>query len=289
MLFSLCFMGPLFAQQARQDSVDFAEIIEFAKFANAAYLSEADIKKLIDSGNYRLTHYRTIPESQVSYFIATNIVNKTQLIAVRGTSNVENTIVDISLKLRLDQHTGLKLHNGFSWAANQVYADLKPFLNKNYIINTTGHSLGGAVALILAIYLDVDQFTIGQVTTFGQPKVTNIAGTKQFNRLNILRVVTPQDLVPLVPLFDPLDINNLDIYWHSGKEILLLADTEFAILEGISSMLRATRFTQQRLNEDNLKHHQMSVYLDKLNKKELSSQLVPYKSSLNLFNLFGAE
>jgi len=272
---------------AQAESINFPELIESAEFAEAAYLTEDEIDRFVQSKNYRLTRHHTLPEIQLSYFIATDEAAKTHIISVRGTSNVENTLLDIALKLTQNQHTGLRLHSGFSSAAAQAYAEIKPLLNRDYVINTTGHSLGGAVALVLAMYLDKDAFRVGQVITFGQPKVTNIAGARKYQHLNVIRVVTPLDVVPLVPPFDPLDINNLDIYWHSGKEVLLEADTRYSLLEGVNSMLRATRFTQQRPSEENLANHKMSFYLELLNKKKRQSTEVPYKNSLNLFNLFG--
>jgi hypothetical protein len=52
-------------------------------------------------------------------------------------------------------------------------------------------------------------------------------------------------------------------------------------------MLRATRFTQQMLDEQNLTQHRMSLYLESIENKITSSTEVPFKNSLNLFNLFG--
>jgi triacylglycerol lipase len=198
-------------------------------------------------------------------------------------------MVDISLKLRPDADIGVPLHTGFAFAAKQVFTELKPLLKPGYKIRLTGHSLGGAVALILAMYLDENQFNVDRVVTFGQPKVTNIPGTEKFQHLDIIRVVTPHDLVPLMPLFDPLDINNIDIFWHAGKEVILLEESSYAILEGTSSMLRATKFTQKPLSPENLNDHQMSVYLSLVDARVASSKLVPYKTNLNLFNLFGSE
>lgn len=198
-------------------------------------------------------------------------------------------MVDIYLKLIVDKKTGVALHHGFSVAARQVYAKLKPLLKHDYKIDVTGHSLGGAVALILAMYLDADQFEIEQVTTFGQPKVTNISGASKIEHINVVRVVTPSDLVPLVPLFDPLDINNIDVFWHAGKEVILLAGNQYAILEGTDSMLRASNFTQKLLNAENVEHHQMTLYLEMIKAKAQSSELVPYQINYNLFNLFGGE
>ena len=271
------------------ESVNFAVLHQHAIFARAVYQSEDNIRVLIESSNYTLTLYHTIPGTEISYLLATNELTRTQIIAVRGTSNIENAMIDISLKLVLDQKTGMRLHDGFSFVAKQVYAEVKSMLKADYKINVTGHSLGGAVALILAIYLDADQFNVEQATTFGQPKVTNIAGANKIRHINIIRVVTPLDLVPLVPLFDPLDINNIDIYWHAGKEVILLADNQYAILQGTDSMLRASSFTQKLLSEENLQHHQMALYLEMLKAKTKSSKLVPYQNNFNLFNLFGSE
>jgi triacylglycerol lipase len=277
------------AQLSDHNPVNFLEISEYASLANASYRTESEIRKLITSSNYRLSHYNNIPEIQIAYFLLTDDIAKTQIIAVRGTSNIENAIVDVSLQLMLDKHTGVRLHSGFSQAARAIYREIQPQLKTDYVIRTTGHSLGGAVALILAMYMDVDNFELGHIITFGQPKVTNIAGTNRFKHLSHIRVVTPDDLVPLVPPFDPLDLNNLDIYWHSGIEVILLPGTAYAMTEGINSMLRAIKFTQQVLDENNLHNHQMTLYMELVNKKILSARLVPYENSYNLFNLFGSE
>ena len=271
------------------EPVNFALLQKQAIFANAAYQSKDEILALVESANYTLSFYQTIPDIQIAFFLATNEASETQVISIRGTSNIENAMVDIYLQLVDDQKTGLRLHHGFSLAARKVYAQLKPLLKPGYKINTTGHSLGGAVALILAMYLDADQFDIEQVTTFGQPKVTNIAGAGKIQHLNVIRVVTPFDLVPLAPLFDPLDINNLDVYWHAGIEVILLADNQYAILEGLDSMLRASSFTQKPLNEENLSNHQMALYLEMLEAKSKSAKLIPYQNNFNLFNLFGSD
>jgi predicted lipase len=269
--------------------VNFAVLHQHAIFAQAVYQSEDSVRALIESSNYTLTLYHTIPGTEVSFLLATNELTRTQIIAVRGTSNIKNAIVDVYLKLIVDKKTGIALHHGFSVAARQVYAKLKPLLKHDYKIDVTGHSLGGAVALILAMYLDADQFEIEQVTTFGQPKVTNISGARKIEHINLIRVVTPLDLVPLVPLFDPLDINNVDVYWHAGKEVILLADTQYAVLEGTDSMLRASSFTQKLLSEENLQDHQITLYLEMIKAKTESSKLVPYQNNFNLFNLFGSD
>jgi len=272
-----------------QKSVNFSEINKYAIFSSTAYQKSPAIGQNGSLKNYKISHYNNIPGFEISYFLATNDVTKSQVIAVRGTSNIENALVDIALELTTDKRTGIRLHNGFSQTAQAIYSEIKSQIKTDYVIDTTGHSLGGAVALILAMYLDTDNFNVGKVVTFGQPKVTNIAGANKFQHLNIIRVVTAKDLVPLVPPFDPVDLKNIDIYWHPGKEVILLADNTYAIIEGIESMMRAIKFTQEPLSENNLQNHQMNQYLKMVAKKIPSARLVPFNNSFNLFNLFGSE
>jgi hypothetical protein len=271
-----------------QEVINFANIREQAMFADVAYQSESEIRALVESSDYELSLYHTIPGIQVAFFLATSVATETQIISIRGTSNIENAMVNVSLKLNVDKDLGVSLHEGFGASAKRVYAELKPLLKPEYKINVTGHSLGGATALVLAMFLDKDQFKVEQVVTFGQPKVTNVSGANTIAHINLIRVVTPNDLVPLVPLFDPLDINNLDIFWHAGREVILLKGNQYAVLEGLDSMLRATRFTQKPLSEENLAHHKMSVYLNLIDVRVTSSEQVPFKTDFNLFNLFGS-
>ena len=289
LIFIAAMSNALADADSNQNLIHFSEINKYANLSNAAYQSPPQIHPISSLKNYKLSYYSNIPGFNISYFLATNDIEKTQVIAVRGTSNIENAIVDIALELTTDKYTGIRLHNGFSQTAQAIYAEIKPKIKTDYAISTTGHSLGGAVALILAMYLDNDNYKVDQIVTFGQPKVTNIAGANKFQHLNITRVVTPKDLVPLVPPFDPVDINNLDIYWHPGKEVILLADNTYAITKGIESMMRAIKFTQEPLTENNLKNHQMSLYLKLIAQKISSSKEVKFESSFNLFNLFGGE
>jgi len=278
-----------YATAADQEKVDFSQLKDYAIFADAAYLGEPQVREISHSKNYILSQYGNIPDLAITYYLLTNEESRTQIIAVRGTSNIENALLDVDVKLVTDLHAGIRLHKGFSQAAEKIYREVKSQLKTDYTISTTGHSLGGAVAMILAIYLDVDQFDVNHVVTFGQPKVTNITGAEKFRHLNITRVVTPNDLVPLMPPLDPMEITDLDVYWHAGKEIILLSDTDYAVLEGMDSMLRAAGFTQEPLTESNIQNHQIARYLSILESKISDARRVPFTNDLNLFNLFGTK
>jgi len=274
------------ASIAAESSELFSKIRPYVNMANAAYLTKQEAQGVIEAQGYRLNQFGSVAGVEVSYLIATNDVLKHHIIAVRGTANIENAVVDVSLKLLPDEHAKIALHQGFAQAAEGVYKAVLPVLNKGYEISATGHSLGGAVAVILAMYLDIDQYDLGPIVTFGQPKVTNFSGALAFRHIDVSRIVTSQDLVPLVPPLDLMDIKKVDIYWHLGKEIVLLEGHDYAALEGIKSMMRATKIINTRLSQENLEHHKMVGYLEHVELKAEAANLVPYDTDVDLLKLF---
>lgn len=268
------------------EEINFRTIKTYAEFAKEAYGDLDSVKEFFNGKRFVMNRYQELTEMRVCYYLITDEKEKTHTIAVRGTDNVENVIVDLNLHLKRDPDLQIYLHRGFAMAAKSIYSDVRKFLKKDYRINTTGHSLGGAIAVILAMSLAKDNFTVGDVVTFGQPKVTNLSGSEKYENLKVLRVVTKLDIVPLVPPFDPKDIKNLDIFWHQGTELILLDGDEYSIATGIKSMLRAIGFFKKVPDRKNLEYHKMDTYLKKINKKIINSKRVPGKSGFEFLDIF---
>lgn len=260
--------------------MDFHLIERFALLSNESY-SSGNHKRALQQQGHTLLTQKIMPGVEVNYFLT--IQEGVQFITVRGTANLQNALVDIDVALIENPSLGVVVHQGFAKAASLIYDDVKPFLKTAMPVSTTGHSLGGAVAVVLAMMLEQDGYMLDKVVTFGQPKVTNVTGANQYSGLPLIRVVTPKDIVPLVPPLSPLQIKNLDIYWHMGKEIVLLGENQYSQLEGLKSMLRATKFTSSLPNEDNLNAHKMQTYLNQIANKREHSKLVPYSTGFGLF------
>ena len=260
---------------------------QYALIADSAYHDKTGIEKVLAAQGYTLTAHGQLPGYAVSYFLATSDAEKQQIISVRGTSNVENAMVDVAFQLLPNKHTGIKLHQGFAQSADYIYDKVKAKLNRNYRINTTGHSLGGAAALILAMYLDAGGYNVGKVITFGQPKVTNISGSRKYSHLDVTRVVMPKDMVPLVPPLDPMDLMNMEIYWHLGTELVLQEGNAYSELDGVDSMMRATDFLNEMLTEKNLQHHYMTVYINSIAPKMVNAKPVPYENDFSIYDWIG--
>ncbi len=260
---------------------DFTAIEGQARLSDDTYLEPSTLEQRLKEQGQTLIHQSVIPSSQVSYFLSR--ANNIQTIAIRGTANLENAMLDLNLQLHPDTVLDIKLHQGFASGAKAIYQDIKPFLVKDQSIELTGHSLGGAIAVILSMYLQNDGYPIEQIITFGQPKVTNVTGADKFGNLPLTRVVTEDDIVPLVPPISPMQIKDLDIFWHMGEEIILMKKGEFAKTSGVKAMLRATKFTTSIPSEKNLQAHKMKTYLDLIEALQSSAKETTYKTEISIF------
>lgn len=113
----------------------------------------------------------------------------TQFICIRGTINLHNLLVDLNIATAADQDihvvdevahqdksNEVRFHRGWLRMARLMVNDLLSpdalvRLDKNLPTVLIGHSLGGAVAIILALHLRSEGFNIAEVVTFGQPRI----------------------------------------------------------------------------------------------------------------------
>lgn len=266
---------------------DFAHWLDAAYMADATYKSRQDVEQVLISQGYKLQQFTQLEGYSVGYVIATNDDTRQHIIAVRGTSNAENIIVDAAFVLVPDKITGIDIHQGFLLSARDIYQQIQSEINPAYTVNTIGHSLGGATALIIAMMLDVQGYSVGEVITFGQPKVTNISGSRAFKHLNVKRLVTPKDIIPLVPPLDPMELMNLSIFWHQGTEIVLFNNSQYSVLTGIDSMMRTTDFLNDIPSEQHISNHFMSTYINHLKTKLESAEEIKFKSDFKFSDWFG--
>ena len=162
----------------------------------AAYGGEGDWPGILTLGD----SIRTFECDEFHGFVAAqrNMV----VVAFRGTESVGNALTDAETALiRHDAFPGL-VHLGFSHAADAVYPTVRSLLTclaRELPILVTGHSLGGAMATLVAHRLSAEGFPVRAVYSYGSPR----AGDRHFRnayRLPNYRFVNDNDLVPHLPL-----------------------------------------------------------------------------------------
>lgn len=251
--------------------IDFTELHTHATRAKVAYASEASIR-LAYPATVRVS---TPAKTDAQYFVERNDKAKVQYIAVRGTANRENVIEDVKMRIRADLSIGIPVHAGFDTTTRILYDDMKPFLKKNYKTYITGHSLGGAIAALLAIHLVEDGYDVEEVITFGQPKFTTSEGVKRVDFLRITRVVDENDIVPMLP---PAGILNRTHgpYEHAGPEVILLEGTRYVYLPTHDANRISLGELARSLSIASLSDHHMDHYLARIGSKTGEAIQVPY-------------
>ena len=124
------------------------------------------------------------------------------IVAFRGTETIGNALTDLETALiRYEIFPGL-VHLGFAHAAEAVYPTVHALLTalgRRLPIWVTGHSLGGAMATLVAQRLAIEGFAVRAVYTYGSPR----PGDRNFRdayRVPNYRFVNDNDLVPHLPL-----------------------------------------------------------------------------------------
>jgi predicted lipase len=157
---------------------------------------------------------------QIRGFIASD--DKSVLISIAGTESAHDVLADASIKL--DEawlcDAKVRVHAGFLKEADGVMDEIDTWFKthghsgeqREFLV--TGHSLGGAVATLVALRLFEYIGYTPRVITFGSPRVGCRKLRKIFNRRvpDALRFVHDHDIVPWMPVWP---------YRHLGNEIHL--------------------------------------------------------------------
>jgi hypothetical protein len=241
-------------------AVDFRELEYYALRSKAAYSPEEEIRRQFPN----TTVVKTVEPIKIQYFVETDPATKTQTVTVRGTANKLNMRQDADVKLVKDSTLGVLLHEGFRDSAQQVLADLRPHLLKDHSLRLTGHSLGGAVALIVTVYVDREGYKVERLVTFGQPKVTDDKTNHKYKKARqdykkITRVVRENDPIPMVPARSK--------YGHVASELILREGQDYVFLDAYDADRLSIGDFWRNFGDVHLKDHSMEGYLTNIQGK----------------------
>ncbi len=264
------------------------EVMAFVKDYVAPKGAELDaLKATLDAAGFVLV--KTFNNEGTQAFLAKRESDRMAVLAFRGT---EQNFKDIKtdLNARFYTRNGVKVHDGF-WHA---FTYVEPMIRQEvaalsgYKLYITGHSLGGALALVATRSLDSD--SIAACYTFGGPRV----GDSEFGdeiKPPIYRLVNAADAVPRVPPTWSIDLvialagflpvpylrswlvrflNNFRGYRHHGDlRYLTASKDDFSDLRLIANpnMIDRGRWLLQRLIENwqaGFRDHSIARYCAKL-------------------------
>jgi len=149
------------------------------------------------------------------------------IIVIRGTANDGNVLSDIDVRLVSDARTGIRLHKGFRDASLGVMEIIDRDHTVEHTVHVTGHSLGGAVAQIIGMWLHKRGKNV-QIYSYGSPKVSSqvLSGGQPTH----WRVVRRSDPIPFTPPWPfshtGLFIDSQDLDWGPDNDNGLISKTD---------------------------------------------------------------
>jgi hypothetical protein len=178
------------------------------------------IKDLTDMGATKIKFYDSLGVQ--GYFAEFDDV---AVVAFRATEWGEAHDLKIDFTFWKTDFRGLKAHKGFATAIQKVLPEIEADLalvppTKRVLY--TGHSLGGALAAMLAVVRKPTD-----LCTFGQPRIFGgTIPTEIYQGVNYHRVVVQWDWVRLIPPNIPFLLS----YKHAGIRRLLKRRISFSVL-----------------------------------------------------------
>ncbi len=148
------------------------------------------------------------------------------IIVIRGTANAENVQSDIDVRLVTDDDLGIFLHKGFRDASVSVMSSIDES-SLEHTVHVTGHSLGGAIAQIIGMWLHRKGHNV-QVFSYGSPKVSNeVLSSGQPTHWRVVRSSDPIPFTPPWPYAHTgLFIDSQTLDWGPDNDNGLISKTD---------------------------------------------------------------
>lgn len=210
-----------------------ATMTSFLQFSAAAYCpaDKISVWKCSHCGSgFEIYKVLSNTNTNTQGFIGLIHAQNKIVLAFRGTksTSITNWVTDLkaSKSTNYDGVSGAKVHTGFLQAWESIRTPTVNALRTlrarypAYKLAITGHSLGGALAVLAATDLGHHEKIVDEIYTFGAPRVGNSAFVQHFQEkvTDSFRIVNNDDVVPHVPTKSMGFLHTPSERWHHNSD-----------------------------------------------------------------------
>lgn len=198
-----------------------------ADFCNLTYFQPEFIKsQLIQKG---FSFVRWIEGSKTDTEVLITQKDGYQIVCFRGTNSLTDVAIDLWFAKNSAYGGKGKVHAGFQTALNEVWTALEKNIDKNRKVIIAGHSLGGALAQLLAYRLSLNNYNVSGVYTYGSPRVGNSIYKEEYNARLAAKTylhINNKDAVPSIPLeiLGFIHLGTIERRFDTNHKITLIND-----------------------------------------------------------------
>jgi triacylglycerol lipase len=237
---------------------DWPTVLLMAQLAQAIYRTEPQARALGDAQGLQLERFDWHEQGHTQAGVWSDADRL--IIAFRGSDQPADWRNNLDLG-RLPHRWG-KVHGGFARALGRIESELLAFVAAQQAMQPrtlwlTGHSLGGALAMLMAAKLVMARLDVHAVHTFGQPALGNRDFLQRYNRAlqaRTYRVVNQTD--PVVFSLNPL-------YRHAGTLLQLTEPGQCQI--GQANEVQPARRRTSRRKAVRFPDHAIAAYIRMIN------------------------
>ena len=149
------------------------------------------------------------------------------IIVIRGTDNTDNVVSDIDIRMIKDDILDIYLHKGFKDASTTIIQEVDKYYQLEHTVYVTGHSLGGAIAQIIGMWLHKRGHNV-QVFSYGSPKVSSqVLVSGQPTHWRVVRLSDPVTFSPTYPyVHTGVFVNSQTLDWGPDNDDGLISKTD---------------------------------------------------------------
>lgn len=189
-----------FSFNSKEPGYSLENAMILADFSNLAYFDKTFVNEQLELWGYKLLYWLEDKESDAQGFVAGK--DDYVIICFRGTNSITDVVYDVWF-LKTPAYAGQgKVHKGFQKALESIWPQLIKKIDKNTRLFVAGHSLGGAMAILAAHQLTLENYTVAGVYTYGSPRVGNRDFKKAYDELlkdKTFLHINFTDIVPTAP------------------------------------------------------------------------------------------